>query len=150
MGDGGVVTWRDYTWRAGVSLYPHLPHPRLWSCTYAHLFSSTWSRGIGGVQLVDFTWCMGAWPPPHPSIGSRTRATICQNNFNYHSVFKSKRQNRISKLCHHTLDVGSGDVHCLDLVWRLVGGGSLAGPPPTDWVVHARYHLPISKLNIHI
>jgi hypothetical protein len=41
--------------------------------------------------------------------------------------------------------VGSGDVHCLDLVWRLVGGGSLAGPPPTDWVAHARYHLPISK-----
>jgi hypothetical protein len=32
----------------------------------------------------------------------------------------------------------------------LVGGGSLAGPPPTDWVAHARYHLPILKLNIHL
>jgi hypothetical protein len=48
-----------------------------------------------------------------------------------------------SKLCHHILDVGSGGVHCLDLAWHLVGGGSLAGPPPTDWVAHARYHLPI-------
>jgi hypothetical protein len=46
--------------------------------------------------------------------------------------------------------VGSGGVHCLDLAWHLVVGGSLAGgPPPTDWVVHARNHLPIFlKLNI--
>ncbi len=43
----------------------------------------------------------------------------------------------------YVLDVGSGGVHCFDLSWHLVVGGSLAGPPPTDWVVHACYHLPM-------
>ncbi len=136
---------------AGGFISPHLPHPPTWSCTYARLFLSTWSRGIGGVQLADFTWCMGAWPLPHPSIGSRTRATICQNNFNYHLISNLNVKIEFqSKLCHHILDVGSGDVHCFDLAWHLVGGGSLAGPPPTDWVAHAPYHLPIVKLIIHI
>ncbi len=103
------------------------------------------SRGVGGVQHADLTWCMGAWPPPHPSIGSRTRATIRQYNFQFSVIIsnlnvKSEFQ---SRLCHHILDVGSGGVHCLDLPWHLVVGGSLAGPPSTDWVVQARYHLPI-------
>ncbi len=39
--------------------------------------------------FADFTWCMGAWPPPHPSIGSRTRATNCQYNFQF-SIIISK------------------------------------------------------------
>jgi hypothetical protein len=58
------------------------PTPRLGRAR-ARLFLPTWSRGNGGVQLVDFTWCMGAWPPPHQSIGSRTRATIRQYNFQF-------------------------------------------------------------------
>jgi hypothetical protein len=97
------------------------------------------SSGVGGVQHADLTWCMRAWPSPHPSI-----ATIRQYNFQF-SIIISNLNVKIefqSKLCHHILDVGSGGVHCLDLAWHLVGGGSLAGPPPTDWVAHARYHLP--------
>jgi hypothetical protein len=53
---------------------------------YARLFLPAWSRGNGGVQLDDFTWCMGAWPPPHPSIGSRTRATIRQYNVQFLTI----------------------------------------------------------------
>ncbi len=89
-------------------------------------------RGDGGMQHADFTWCMGAWPPPHPLIGSRTRATIRQYNFQF-SIIISNLNVKIefqSKLCHHILDMGSGGVHCLDLAWHLVGGGSLAGPLP--------------------
>ncbi len=88
----GVVTWHDFTWRGRGYIFLLPPHPPTWSCAYARLFLPTWSRGIGGVQHADFTWCMGAWPPPHPSIGSRTRATICQYNFNYHFNFKFKCQ----------------------------------------------------------
>ncbi len=83
VGNRGVVTLRDFTWRGRGYIFLLPPHPPTWSCTYAHLFWPTWSRGVGGVQLVDFTWCMVAWPPPHPSIGSRTRATICQYNFQF-------------------------------------------------------------------
>ena len=63
--------------------------PLTWSCTYARLFLPAWSRGNGGVQLDDFTWCMGAWPPPHPSIGSRTRATIRQYNFQFLTIISN-------------------------------------------------------------
>jgi hypothetical protein len=81
------------------------PTPRLiWSCTYARLFLPAWSRGNGGVQLDDFTWCMGAWPPPHPSIGSRTRATIRQYNFQF-LIIISNLNVKIdfqSKLCPYT------------------------------------------------
>ncbi len=80
----------------------------------------------------------GAWGPGLPPIHRLGRAralpianTISILNFN----FKLKCQSR--------MDVGSGGVHCLDLTWHLVVGGSMAGPPPTDWVVHAGYHLPI-------
>jgi hypothetical protein len=79
----------------GILLLP--PHPPTGSCTYVRLFWPTWSHGVGGVQLVDFTWCKGAWPPPHPSIGSPTRATICQYNFQFSIIFsKFKCQIKIS------------------------------------------------------
>ncbi len=88
------LAWLHLAWAGVFSSIS--PTPRLGrACTRAS-FLPTWSRGIGGVQLADFTWCMGAWPPPHPSIGSRTRATICQYNFNYHLIFKSKCQIKIS------------------------------------------------------
>ncbi len=83
VGYRGVITWHDFTWRGQGYIFLLPPHPPTWSCTYARLFRPTWSRGVGGVQLVTFTWCMGAWTPPYPSIGSRTRATICQYNVQF-------------------------------------------------------------------
>jgi hypothetical protein len=89
------VAWLHLAWVGYIFLLP--PHPPTWSCTYARLFWPTWSRGVGGVQLADFTWCMGAWPPPHPSIGSRTQATICQYSFQFLiTISKSKCQIKIS------------------------------------------------------
>ncbi len=133
----------DFTWRGRGYIFLLPPHPPTWSRTYVRLFwpmcSRWWWR-----KHADFIWCMGAWPPPSIDWVAHARyhspkqfsILIIISNLNVKSEFQGKS-------CHHILDVGSGDVHCLDLAWHLVVGGSSAGPPPTDWVVHARYHLPM-------
>jgi hypothetical protein len=123
-----------------LSSFP--PTPDLVVHIRAPLLAYVLAVMVGCSTLTTF----GAWGPGLPPIHrfGLARAlpfanTISISNYN----FKLKCQIRISKVNYAIiLDVGSGGVHCLDLAWHLVVGGSLAGPPPTDWVVHARYHLP--------
>ncbi len=83
VGDRGVVTWHDFTWRGRGFHYALIsPTPRLGRvltrASFGLCVSRYWWRAAR-----DITWCMGAWPPPHPSIGSRTRATSRQYNFQF-------------------------------------------------------------------
>ncbi len=139
---GSNVAWLHLAW-AGVYYPPSPPPPDLVVHVGAPLLAYVLEVLVACSTLTSF----GAWGPGLPSIHRLGRAralplanTIFNSNYNSNLNVKSEFQ---SKLCHHILDVGSGGVHCLNLAWHLVVGGSLAGPPPTDWVVHARYHLPI-------
>ncbi len=82
VGDRGVVTWHDFTWRGQGYIFLLPPHPPTWSCTYVRLFRPTWSRGVGGVQLLDFTWCMGAWPTPIHRLGRARALPFANTIFN--------------------------------------------------------------------
>ncbi len=128
----------------GGGLFPSIsPAPQLGR---ARTRASFCLRGRAVLVACNSLTSLGAWGPGlPPSIDWVAHARyqspiqisilITISNLNVKLEFQSK-------LCHHILDVGSGGVYCLDLTWHLVVGGSLAGPPPTDWVVHARYHLP--------
>ncbi len=81
------VAWLHLAW-AGVYFPPSPPPRDLVVHACAPLLAYV-PRGVGGMQLADFTWCMGAWPPPYPSIGSCTRATIRQYNFQFSIIISN-------------------------------------------------------------
>ncbi len=83
------INMHDFTWRGqGYIFLLSPPPPDLVVHVRAPLLAYV-SRGVGGVQLADFTWCMGAWLPPHPSIVSRTRATLCKYNFQFSIIISN-------------------------------------------------------------
>jgi hypothetical protein len=75
------VAWLHLAW-AGV-YFPPYPHPPTWSCTYARLFWPTCRAVLVACNSLTSLGVWGPGLPPHPSIGSRTRATICQYNFQF-------------------------------------------------------------------
>ncbi len=88
VGDRGVVTWHDFTWRGRGYIILLPPTPRLGRARTRTSFGLR-ACSVGRVQHADFIWCMGAWPPPHPLIGSRTCATIHQYNFQFSIVISN-------------------------------------------------------------
>jgi hypothetical protein len=100
------------------------------------------------IMWHDCTWC--GWPyllqPPAPQLGRAcTRAfwPMCDRC--------GKRPQMMTMAVYTT--VYRAMVMC-NASSALGGRGHLVGPPPIDWVVHARYHLPtqysitISKLKL--
>ncbi len=83
------VAWLHLAWLGVFSSIP--PTPRLGHARMC-AFWPMWSRGVGRVACNALTSLgeRGPGPPPHPSIGSRTRAIICQYKFQFSVIIQNR------------------------------------------------------------
>jgi hypothetical protein len=98
VGDRGVVTWHDFTWRGREHIILLPTHPPTWSCTYARLFWPTswrwWWHAARWLHLVHG----GLASPPSIDWVAHTRyhspiqfsILIVISNINVISEFQSK------------------------------------------------------------